>query len=150
MANPNPLTLTSRSTYADQIRAYLCAGFHPEQMIIYTSTQVFTNQLRVLGHLSEAVGRQLRFTDREGRDFIEKGYKSNHRAKGYMLPETEQMLAEYFAPHNRDLIKLLISKPFVVDHSALAAEFPTSSVVPVNLEAQLEERSSSGETQTWQ
>jgi len=44
-----------------------------------------------------------------------------------MLPETEAMLNRFFAPFNRDLIELLTSKPFLVDVSALAAEFPTST-----------------------
>ena len=103
-----------RGMYVDQVRSFMCAGFQPEQMLFLSSTDVFTDEAGALDWLAGQVGRPRRNVGRPRRNATFGSDPGKHAQRAQMMPETETLLREFYAPLSRALVELLRSKDFLI------------------------------------
>ena len=115
-----------RGFYADQLRNFLCAGFHPSQFII-----LFTNELdnmpRVMSRIAFSLGKTL--SSKESDD-IARVSSFQYNSKKMAAPEVNHLsekfksdMIEFYRPSVLDLRSLLDEHGFHYNHIAFEKEF---------------------------
>eukprot|EP01065_Artemidia_motanka_P044029 TRINITY_DN6206_c0_g2_i1.p1 TRINITY_DN6206_c0_g2~~TRINITY_DN6206_c0_g2_i1.p1 ORF type:complete len:410 (+),score=47.15 TRINITY_DN6206_c0_g2_i1:23-1231(+) len=113
--------------YADQIKNYLCVGFRPERMAIFTSTQLRADPATVLKTISVHAGA--------GGKMPEKMPDYQMEGKSGLIPEEDkkeamrqasETIARVYRKPNEELLRMARNIPFIVDADALAKELELS------------------------
>eukprot|EP01065_Artemidia_motanka_P044030 TRINITY_DN6206_c0_g2_i2.p1 TRINITY_DN6206_c0_g2~~TRINITY_DN6206_c0_g2_i2.p1 ORF type:complete len:408 (+),score=40.23 TRINITY_DN6206_c0_g2_i2:23-1225(+) len=113
--------------YADQIKNYLCIGFRPERMAIFTSTQLRADPATVLKTISVHAGA--------GGKMPEKMPDYQMEGKSGLIPEEDkkeamrqasETIARVYRKPNEELLRMARNIPFIVDADALAKELELS------------------------
>ena len=114
---PESVSYLQRGLYADQFRAYMCAGFRPEQFLIF-----FTNEL---SNITSILHRVQHFLGNPAPPNIPDATPhNNHKAMHEDISQAmRQRLTQFFRLHVLDLTTLLTSFRFQVDHRAMEEEF---------------------------
>ena len=108
--------------YVDQLANYLCAGFDPEQFLIYTSLELHDNPQGVLQSISKRMGHELDLTDKATAS-ITGQRRANSRSKGKSMSEARSReLHALFEPYNRRLIHFLDAFGFQYNRTAMLSE----------------------------
>eukprot|EP00051_Salpingoeca_urceolata_P001189 m.39172 g.39172 ORF g.39172 m.39172 type:complete len:447 (+) comp11245_c0_seq2:179-1519(+) len=108
--------------FADQISAFLCAGFQPHQFIVVATSQLH-NQTSLAINVSRALGVPAVFASRQAEEEARRGFTLGHRAEAIMSHDTLARLHRLFETHNHRLHKLLTAGFTVTDPAAIAREF---------------------------
>ena len=108
--------LLLRGIYVDQLKAFLCAGWDPEQIFITTTTFLHEKPLKLAKQLASFVDpdasvlppfkKRLRSGDQ-----LHRGSAAG--SKPQMLPETEKLLRDFFEGHNEALVHFLKQHNFL-------------------------------------
>ena len=111
-----------RGMYVDQLANYLCAGFDPEQFLIYTSLELHDNPQGVLQSISKRMGHELEVHEAH-QPLLERGVRLNSRSKGRQVPDRlRRQLHALFEPFSFRLIHFLDAFGFQYNRTAMLSE----------------------------
>lgn len=113
-----PDAVLLRGLYIDQIRNYICAGFHPSQIMIVTYSQLVNSHISILSKIQKRYGFSTNITT----SFPISNSKSHGRKPSpYVLRQIE----EFFELYNKQAIDYILQNGFDVDIDYLTMELPT-------------------------
>ena len=107
-----------RGAYADQLRAFVCAGWRPDQFFVTTLGELHTSKAEVLARLA-AFARAPRDLVHRTLPVTNSTAVLNARSHGTIPAGALAALHSFYAPWNRDLALLLAEQPFVLSPAAL-------------------------------
>jgi hypothetical protein len=91
---------------------------------VHTLGELRDDVMGVLNRVAEHVGMEFKPKSQRWFDkWLKIGLSKKKKSHGKHPPQTEALLNEMYAPHNKRLIELLTSLPFQVNREALEAEF---------------------------
>eukprot|EP00899_Mesostigma_viride_P009808 jgi/Mesvir1/18829/Mv11430-RA.1 len=117
--------LVLKSMYLDQIRNFICAGFPADDIIVVTHGELLAEPKNVLHRIADHMGLPLKFVSPKLEKDVESGaiHGMMHTTQGSVPKEAREFLNRYFEVHNRNLLRLLMSRNFNINGHYLAKEF---------------------------
>eukprot|EP00730_Choanoeca_flexa_P012690 TRINITY_DN4524_c0_g1_i2.p1 TRINITY_DN4524_c0_g1~~TRINITY_DN4524_c0_g1_i2.p1 ORF type:complete len:484 (+),score=50.46 TRINITY_DN4524_c0_g1_i2:64-1515(+) len=112
----NPKIIRSdiaRSLYVDQLRAWLCSGIQPQQIMVL-ATSSWQAPATTLAQIAQWLGHEKDYMTNQLSTLIRQQVHQASNSKRTVYPEnTARRMDRYFKPYNEALVELLEKAPFV-------------------------------------